>query len=383
MQDRRYDLDWLRVFAIILLHFFHSAMPFVAEWGWHIKNAEVSTLLMECSYFLSRWRMPLLFFISGVGTTFVLAKCSTGQFTLQRAKRLLVPLAFGMLVIVPPQVYFERTFNNPDYPGYAEFYAGMFASGAYPEGNLSWHHLWFIAYLFVFSVVALPLMVFLKSATGRALQEKAARMSQKYGLYWLMIPTFLAALLLFGWPEETHALVDDWATFARYLSYFAAGCFIGTNPVFWDGIRARRRHYLIMAFWCTIAVNILRWNDWEPQWDINAPTILFLGLLTLNTWMWLLALFGYANRYLNSTGTFLRYANEGIYPFYILHQTIIVIIAWYAVQTTDTVIVKYAFVALVSFALTLGLYEFIVRPNNVMRFLFGMKPKPKNKDKNT
>lgn len=110
MNERRYDLDFLRVFAIILLHFFHSAMPFVAEWGWHIKNPQLSNLLMEVNFFLSRWRMPLLFFISGVGTTFVLSRMSAGNYTIQRLKRLLVPLVFGIFIIVPPQVYMERIF---------------------------------------------------------------------------------------------------------------------------------------------------------------------------------------------------------------------------------------------------------------------------------
>ena len=83
MEARRYDLDWLRVIAILLLHLFHCAMPFIAEWDWHIKNKETSYLILEANYFLSRWRMPILFFISGIGTVFVLNLKSPDSFGTQ------------------------------------------------------------------------------------------------------------------------------------------------------------------------------------------------------------------------------------------------------------------------------------------------------------
>lgn len=375
MQERRYDLDWLRVFAIILLHFFHSAMPFVVEWGWHIKNPQVSNLLMECNFFLSRWRMPLLFFISGIGTTYVLAKATAGQYAWQRFKRLFVPLVFGILVIVPPQVYMERMLNGVAYGNILEFYPTIFTSGVYPQGNFSWHHLWFIAYLFVFSIVAIPLFLFLKSETGKTFSNKVAVFSAKVGMLWVVLPTFLASLLMFEYPVETHALVDDWATFFRYFSFFVSGYFIGTHIVFWDAFLQKRRLYLKTAFFSMLAINYLRWNNLEPEWQPSLQNVAYMALWTLSAWCWILALLGYAKRYMNFNNRFLKYANEGIYPFYILHQTVIVIIAFYVVQVDETIISKYLFLSLVSLIVTLGLYEFLVRPYSPVRFLFGMKGK--------
>src|SRR5687768_9349518 len=94
--ERRHDLDWLRAFAILLVVVFHSAMPYVAEWGWHVKNAERSELLLEMNWFLSRWRMALLFLIAGAGTTWALGRRAIGTYVRERARRLLVPLVFGI-----------------------------------------------------------------------------------------------------------------------------------------------------------------------------------------------------------------------------------------------------------------------------------------------
>ncbi len=103
--ERRHDLNWLRVIAILLLLYFHTGMIFTAEWDWHIKNPETSHLVLEVNYFFSRWRMALLFLIAGIGTHYALRRRSAGEYAGERTKRLLVPVLFGMLVIVPPQIY--------------------------------------------------------------------------------------------------------------------------------------------------------------------------------------------------------------------------------------------------------------------------------------
>ena len=162
MSPQRHSyLDWLRIMAIIGVLFFHSAMPFAAESEWHIKNKETSSLFLEFNFFLSRFRMPLLFFISGAVAFFMLQKRTASQFIGLRFRRLFIPLAFGMLVIVPVQVYMERL--NGGFTGnFWNFYPTLFTTGAYPSGNLSWHHLWFIAYLFVYDVALAPLFVWLR-----------------------------------------------------------------------------------------------------------------------------------------------------------------------------------------------------------------------------
>jgi len=133
-EARRHDIDWLRVVAVLLLIPFHSAVIFNRYAEWYVTNETPSLALEAFAYFLSQWRMPLLFFVSGVGTVFALGFRKPREYIKERAGRLLVPLAFGMLVIVPPQVYVWRR-SDPGYElSYWEFYPTFF-NGLRPEGN--------------------------------------------------------------------------------------------------------------------------------------------------------------------------------------------------------------------------------------------------------
>src|SRR4051812_42011567 len=156
--NRRPELDWLRVVAIAILHAFHVGMMF-NTWDFHLKNPDPLPVLEVPMGFLHAVRMPLLMVIAGIGTAIALQRRSVGRFALDRTKRLLLPLAFGMLVIVPPQIYIERLAHGAIQPGYLAFYRTVFELRPYPAGSFSWHHLWFVAYLFVYCVAALPLFV--------------------------------------------------------------------------------------------------------------------------------------------------------------------------------------------------------------------------------
>ena len=137
---RRYDLDWLRVIVFGFLIFYHVGM-FFNHWGWHIKNNILYSDLRWPMLFINQWRLPILFVISGMGTFYALSKRTGGEFALERVLRLLIPLLVGIVLIVPPQVYFERIANGQFIGGYFEFWPAYAFYGVYPEGNFSWHHL--------------------------------------------------------------------------------------------------------------------------------------------------------------------------------------------------------------------------------------------------
>ncbi len=178
--SRRYDLDWLRVICIIILLYYHVGMIYV-PWGWHIKSAEKSEVMRWIMIWLHYWRMPLLFFISGAGTYFALRKRTYGNYTRERVKRLFLPLVFGMFVIVPPQIYYERISNGIHFANYADFYPSVFDFVPYPEGSFSWHHLWFVAYLFLFSLISIPLFRWLNGARGIRFLDKIERFASRKG----------------------------------------------------------------------------------------------------------------------------------------------------------------------------------------------------------
>ena len=169
MRNRRYNVDWVRVLAFDLLILYHIGCVF-ASFDFHIKNNVIVEWIEHPMYFLSQWRIPLLFVISGMGTRFALSSNTTTRFITQRAKRLLIPLLVGVLIIVPPQVYFERLVEGNDYGSYFEFYKTIFYTGTYPTGNLSWHHLWFLPYLFLITLVTTPILIFLRDGSDRWIQ---------------------------------------------------------------------------------------------------------------------------------------------------------------------------------------------------------------------
>src|SRR5688572_2655594 len=157
----RYEfLDWLRVIAIFVLLFFHTGMLFVG-WGWHITNAEVIPWLERPMDLAHRLRMPLLFVIAGAGMWFALQRRGIAEFARERTLRLLVPLVAGMFLVVPAQVYIERISTGAWQGGYWQFFLErVLQFEPYPQGNFSWHHLWFIAYLFVYVLLLLPLLAY-------------------------------------------------------------------------------------------------------------------------------------------------------------------------------------------------------------------------------
>jgi len=157
--DRQYYIDWLRILLILSVFLFHIGMIF-NSWEWHIKNDQTyGGALPYIMIHLHNWRMPLLFLISGAGTYFALGKRTPGQYLAERFRRLFIPLIAGIFTLVPVQVYIEK---SAQYSSLPEFYTHMF-EGIYPAGNFSWHHLWFIAYLFFLALIISPFLNFFRS----------------------------------------------------------------------------------------------------------------------------------------------------------------------------------------------------------------------------
>jgi glucan biosynthesis protein C len=374
--SRQAYLDWLRILAIIGVLFFHSAMPF-AGGDWHIKDKETSSILDEFVSWLHRFRMPLLFFISGTVSYYMLQKRSSGGFIALRFRRLFVPLLLGMLVIVPPQVYMERV--NQGFKGnFIDFYPTIFSTGPYPKGNMSWHHLWFIAYLLLYDIMCAPFFKWLISAKGKLLIQKLNWLGSGRWVYLLMLPGMLIYTFMASRFPETNNLVRDYAYFPYWLCFLLAGFVCIAHPGLMNSLERNRRFSLAMAFASLLVLNYLRWNNQTP-WDLLVPfridwrTYLYMACYSICAWSWVFTAVGYGKKYLNRQYPVMGYLNQAVYPFYILHQTVIVVIAYYVTRATDSVAMKYAFIVLVTFVISVGIYHLFIRPFAWMRFLFGMK----------
>jgi glucans biosynthesis protein C len=375
---RRYDLDWLRVIAIFLLMFYHTGMIFVANWGWHIKDETTSHLFAEWMFFMNRWRMVLLFFISGAGSWYALGLRTGGGYLRERSLRLLFPLIVGMLIIVPPQIYIERLWSGMEYEHYFEFYNSVFSFIPYPEGSFSWHHLWFIAYLFLYSIIALPVFSLLRSEKGYRIMSRISGILGSSAVYLPVVIITLGYMVILNYQIPTERnLVDDWARFFYYFCYFVLGFVSQSHPDFWKWIEQKRRLSLKIAFISLLIVNYYRWNALEPDNDVLWARALSLFINMLVSYTWVLAILGYARKYLNRPAKWLTWANEAIYPFYILHQTVIVIIGYYFIQDiiTDSIWAKFWIINVVTLFLCLCIYELFIRPYKYIRPLFGLKRK--------
>jgi glucans biosynthesis protein C len=224
--DRRPDLDWLRVLAFGLLIAYHAGMAW-SGWSWHVTSTEDIDWLREAMRFVNRWRMPLIFVVSGAAVMLALGSRAPGTFALDRVKRLLVPLLFGMVVIVPPQIYLERLYRGQFTGSFLDWLPHAFEGGAYPNGNISWHHLWFLAYVLVLTFVLLPCFLWARSEKGRAALEKAGHVTARLGLQWLMaLPLAASILWLAPVSYNTNGLIGDWHGLVYYGALLLYGAFL-------------------------------------------------------------------------------------------------------------------------------------------------------------
>jgi peptidoglycan/LPS O-acetylase OafA/YrhL len=382
---RQAYLDWLRILAIFGVLIFHSSMPFGAELEWHIRNKETSNLFLELVNWMHLFRMPLLFFISGTVSYFMLQNRSGGGFIGLRVRRLLVPLLLGMLVIVPPQVYLERVTQG--YEGnFWQFYGSIFTTGAYPKGNLSWHHLWFVAYLLLYDVLCAPVFVWIISRGGTTFRQRLQWLAGSKRIYLLTLPGIAVFTALSRQYPETNDLVHDWCYFLYWVCFLLPGFLCIAQPLLMESLEKNRRFSFLLAFLSIIAINYFRWNDLQPwdriaDWEQDPRTYAYLALKAVCAWSWVLTAVGYGKRYLDRPHASLNYLNQAVYPFYILHQTVIVILAYYVVQTSDTIGMKYMFIVITTFILSMSIFHLLIRPYQICRFLFGMKPAAKQRAK--
>ena len=372
--QRRYDLDWLRVLAFALLILFHTGMMF-NTWGWHVKNNQTSVLFEYIMRFTHEWRMPLLFLISGAAIWFAMDKYAGRKFIAERHKRLLIPLLFGMLFIIPPQVYHERLFQGQIFENFWQFYKTIFELTPYPEGNFSWHHLWYLPYIFTFSLIMFPVFRYLKSESGRAKLTACVDFFEKGQriLGWF-VPIAISEIVLRPfWPDNANNLLADWAQFSTTLLIFCFGFMLASHIGIWQAIERNRFKALAGASIATFCLYSIWYSDLQVA--SVAELVFYRSLRMFHLWCWLLVFLGFAKRHLNRNHRHLKYANEAVYPFYILHQTITVVFGYYIVNWQASIAVKFLLVAAVTFFGCWLLLEGVIKHNNLLRLVFGMRPK--------
>lgn len=377
---RRHDIDALRALAFALLILYHWAMLYVGgeDWGWHLKSAHTGEWLQVPMLFVNRWRMDLIFLISGLSVHFLLRETSVGRFVALRSWRLLLPLVFGILVVVPIQPYAQGVANGAVEPGFLDFLARYYSGQRWPEeafdgweGGYTWNHLWYLAYLWVYTMALALLLPVLRSGVGQRLQRLLTGLRGWKLVVLPAIPLVLATITLqplFGAEDD---LDKDWYHHAIYFTAFLYGWWIGTDSGVWGELQRRRKRSLswalgLFAVYITL-VEIL--PDDGPQW----VEMTIWTLRNLYIWAALCAILGWAHALLNRPFRWLPWANEAVYPWYVLHQSLIVLCAYWLLPLQLGPVVEPVLVLAGTIGGCWVLHEFVVRRSRVLRPCFGLK----------
>ncbi len=372
MTTRRADLDWLRVLAFGLLILYHAGMAW-SGWSWHVTSPESIDWLREAMRFLNRWRMPLIFVVSGAAVALALGSQTSGAFVVDRLKRLALPLVFGMAVIVPPQVYLERLYRGQFTGSFLQWLPEAYR-GVYPAGNMSWHHLWFLAYVLVLTLVLLPIFLWARSAAGRSALAKASRFVARTHLQWAMVLPLAASLLwLAPVSYNTNGLVGDWHGLVYYGVLLLYGAFLFGSSELLEALERQRFLSLAIgvAAYATLYVVFIG-GAVRPVIAADVRPA-FALVSAINTMAWLFAILGFAHRHLTRRPAFLAEATDAVYPFYLLHQTVTVIAVYWLLTMGVPPVAGFFSAIVATFVGTWAIYAGLVRPWRWVRPLFGMK----------
>lgn len=359
---RRADLDWLRVLAVLLLVPFHSALVFNLDPQRivYMKDVVQSDTLATMAGFIHLWHMPLLFVIAGAASWYALGRRSALAYLGERVQRLLVPLLFGVLALVPLMVnvhWLGRTGAPSVAQAYARFFTGVTDLTGY-DGRFTPAHLWFIMYLFCFSALSLPLLRLLQRPRG--LPALAALAAWPGTIYLFAIPLTLgAAVDILGAMNPLY-----------YLLCFLCGYVLAADARFQAA--EGRLLPLSTALALTATVGWFALLDrpltpWTGRW--LAGNVLY----QLCRWTWVLAILGAGYRWLRRDSPLLRYASEAAYPFYILHLPVDTLVTFYVIRLHASVAVKYTLIVVLTTLISLAVYDLVVKRIGTLRTLFGIK----------
>lgn len=375
LNSRRYDLDWLRVIAFGLLIFYHIGM-FYVTWDWHVKSIHAGTFAQPVMSLLNPWRLALLFFISGLALRFAMDKAHLGRFAWQRSWRLFIPIIFGVFVIVVPQAWLQLLESGEITDNLWQFYP-EYVRGSYSKYSIvipTWNHLWYIVYLFIYTLLLVPIARPLsRFMTGTGAKVTAKLFANRWAVILLpAIPHMIYRIYLDPHFPTTHDVVNDWANHAHSLTMLLTGFLLAKDAAFWSAISRvfKPLVYLTIALAAALSLAWASW-DWieETQvwlWPARTGRVLY-------AWVAIVVLLGAAQKWLNRPSQALTYMTEAIFPWYILHQTLTVMAGYWLTRQGFNVGIEFFLVTLATFGGCLVIHEIFIRRIAIIRPLFGLK----------
>lgn len=375
--NRKYEFDRLRVAATLAVFLYHSSR-FFNQRDWHVKNVHTYAWVDFWCMFAMSWLMPLFFMISGVSLFYTVGK-SGGfrKFYTDKFLRLMIPVMVASVTHCALQVYFERVTHGLFYGSFFAFiphyFNGIYQGIGQQGGNFAFlgMHLWYLFFLFIDSLIFYRLFMWLKNS-GNALLNRFTSLSAVPGLIyiWFSLPLMIMYATL---PPQVLTIgAGDWGFF-YYLWFLLAGFMLVSSERLCRCIRSQRWISLILG----VALSILYLGRLiDPSRTVfpaaaNHWSVMAVSFLC--TWCWLFAILGFGMHRLNVDHPLLRYANEGVLPFYILHQSVLLGIGYFVMNWKIHAVLRWALVFSAAFAVIITLYSSLIRKLELLRFLFGLK----------
>jgi peptidoglycan/LPS O-acetylase OafA/YrhL len=319
------------------------------------------------TWLLSLWIMPALFLVSGMSAYFSLRSRTGKEFMRERYQKLLLPFFAGVVLICPIMAYLRALFMGAVQGDFVHFYP-LFFNGGYPKGNFNWGHLWFLLYLFVFTAILRPLLVYMKREDVQArLVDMSAILGKGLFVYLPALPLMVTEALLRPSFPGMQNLYWDWANFIFYLVLVFYGFLLATNKKIVDNIERIRVFSLVLgaALFALVAIPAtsgVRGFMGRAYHAYNA----------LMVFAWVYAVLGYAKALVNRRCRIYSYLNSASFPFYIFHFLPVTVAAYFVARMEIDVWWRYLIIVACSYPATFAVYE-IVKRIPLIRFLFGIK----------
>ena len=376
ISNRRYELDWLRVLAILVVFLYHSTRFFNLG-DWHVKNVNTYVWLEFWNIFATRWMMPLFFIISGASLFYAIGKSAQWRkFYVDKFLRLMIPLIIGSVTHAALQIYLERTshgqFSGSFFSFLPEYFKGVYLDIAMP-GNFAFHgmHLWYLLFLFLYSLIFYRLFIWFK-ASGQEILNRITSFFALPGVMYLGFPLPLLLLKVLIPKAVLEAGSGGWG-FLYYIWFLIAGFMIVSSSRLQQQIMNQRWISLLLGVGLSSAYLYQLFSPSRLVFPAGINDWVYTLLSFTSAWCWLFVILGFSMKHLAFDRPVLQSANEGVMPFYILHQTVLLGIG-YVVMTWDIHdALKWVIVFISSFTVIVTLYMLFIRKFEVLRFLFGMK----------
>jgi hypothetical protein len=349
-------VDWLRILGVAGIFVAHVCQVFMPWIDWFVANDTRSRVAGVVALVMAPWILPLLMMCAGFAAWHAFQRRTDAQFVRERTLRVLLPAVVGVLLLVPPQLYVERRLQGQFDGSYFAFLPHFFTDGLYPRGNFALRHLWFLAYLYLASLLALPLFRYWSGDAGAAqLGRLAGWLSKRWGWLWLAIPLTAERQLTRTIASGLGLPLLEWSSESAMLVAYVFGFAIAARPELRELVDRKWPRAFGMALVLTAIQSVLAWLGYFPSRLPPASTtgaFLFWAAYTLGGCAWVVAVVGLGRRYLRSEGRLFSYARRSAYGWYLVHQTAIVVVAAWVVTWPLGVVTKLFALALLAAATT-------------------------------